>query len=738
MALEEIGKYQILGTIGQGAMGVVYKARDPVLNRLVALKTISAILVGDEQFRKRFQREAQSAAQLNHPNVITIYDFEETQAGVYMAMELLDGMDLREAIIHRSLPSLKEKLQLFEQVCDGLAFAHASGVIHRDLKPGNIHILSSGVAKILDFGLARPRASEMTATGTIMGTPHYMSPEQVRGEKADTRSDVFSLGAVFYEVLVGHKPFDASSMHSILFQVLDSEAAPLRQRGVPGPLADVVHTALAKDPERRYADAGRMREALRAARQNLSASDLDITLVLGAGGDATIVETSATAGTSPGLSFPPPSAGRGRSLVTGATALDLDKRLASDPVRTVQPAPTIPGAASRKAKGAAARSPARLLVAAAVAAIGLAAGGLYLKTRWRAADAKITPSDVSSEQVGALTEALVSGQVELAQVDLDNKDYESASLRAEQALKADPANASALQIRTQAKQKLEELNTAVAEARGAIEAADSDRASRALGVVLSIDPRHPAAGQLSAALNRHFQGQAEGARRAARESRAAADLARASSAEGFAEAAKLVTDAEMLFRRQEYAVATQKFLESRDGFERARRAAEAAARVPSPRAVASGGVPTPAMATSQSSPPPTVTTPAPPPPIAAPAAPAPAAPARPAATQSYDAPVRQLIADYGRAIETQNLDLFKTVKPNLSTDEEKRLREAFKSIKSQQVGIAIRAIEVDGSNATVQVTRQDTVNGRAMKPMAQTFRLTRGPGGAWTIQSIGQ
>jgi hypothetical protein len=185
-------------------------------------------------------------------------------------------------------------------------------------------------------------------------------------------------------------------------------------------------------------------------------------------------------------------------------------------------------------------------------------------------------------------------------------------------------------------------------------------------------------------------------------------------------------------------VATQKFLESRDGFERARRTAEAAARVPSPR-VASGGAPSPATTASQSLPPTTVPPTAPlPPSIAAPAPPAPAAPDRPAPTQGHDAPVRQVIADYGRAIETQNLDLFKTVKPNLSADEEKRLREAFKSIKSQRVVIAIQAIDVDGSNATVRVMRQDTVNGNAMKPLAQTFRLTRGPGGAWTIQSFGQ
>jgi serine/threonine protein kinase len=736
MALEKIGKYQILGKIGQGAMGVVYKARDPVLNRLVAIKTISAVLVGDEQFRKRFQREAQSAAQLNHPNIITIYDFDETPAGVYMAMELLDGTDLREAITRRALPSLKEKLQLFEQVCDGLAFAHASGVIHRDLKPGNIHILASGVAKILDFGLARPRSSELTATGTIMGTPHYMSPEQVRGEKADTRSDVFSLGAVFYEVLVGHKPFDASSMHSILFQVLEGAAAPLRQRGVPGPLADVIHLALAKEPERRYADAGAMREALRAVRQQLSAEDLDGTLILDTGADATIVETPGIAGTSPNLAFSPPPAGRGPSLVTGATALDLDKRVASDPSRTALPARTL-RPASRRATVETARSSTPLLVAAAVTAIALVAGGVYLKTRGRAADATVAPSDVANEQVGALTEALVSGQVELAQVDLDNKDYESASRRAEEALKVDPRNASAVQIRDQAKQRLEELSAAVAEARAALEAGDSDRASRALSLVLSIDPRHPAAGQLSAALNRHFLTQAEGARRAARESRAAADLARASSAEGFAEAAKLVTDAESLFQRQEYAVATQKFLESRDGFERARRAAEAAARAPSPR-VASGAAPAPTITTPQSLPPPTAPPTAPPAPSIAPATTAPAAPVRPAPTQGADAPVRQVIADYGKAIETQDLDLFRTVKPNLSADEEKRLREAFKSIKSQQVGIAIQAIDVDGSNATVQVMRQDTVNGRAMKPVAQTFRLARGPGGAWTIQSIGQ
>src|SRR3954466_6780328 len=262
--LEQIGKYKILEKIGQGAMGEVYKAHDPVLNRFVAVKTSSAELGADEQLRKRFEREAQSAARLNHPNIITVFDYGEESGKIYMAMELLDGADLKAAIGKRAAMTLDEKLSIVDQIAEGLAFAHANDVVHRDLKPANIHLLSNGQAKIMDFGLARLGGSEMTRVGMVMGTPHYMSPEQVRGERADARSDVFAVGCVFYELLTYRKPFDADSMHSILFKVMQEEPPPVLDLtpGLPAVLGQVLERAMTKDATQRYQNASEFRTAL--------------------------------------------------------------------------------------------------------------------------------------------------------------------------------------------------------------------------------------------------------------------------------------------------------------------------------------------------------------------------------------------------------------------------------------------------------------------------------------------
>src|SRR5687768_16773320 len=272
MQLEQIGKYKILEKIGQGAMGEVYKAHDSILNRWVAVKTISTALAGDDTLRKRFQREAQSAARLNHPNIITVYDYGEEHAKIYMAMELLEGTDLKQTIVRRVPLSLDEKLEIMDQICDGLAFAHAGDIVHRDLKPANIHLLANGQVKIMDFGLARLGGSEMTRTGMVMGTPHYMSPEQVRGERADSRSDIFSLGCVFYELLTYRKPFDADSMHAVLFKVMQENPAPVAEFApdVPHVLQDLLDRALAKDPNQRLQDAGQLRAALHMARESIA------------------------------------------------------------------------------------------------------------------------------------------------------------------------------------------------------------------------------------------------------------------------------------------------------------------------------------------------------------------------------------------------------------------------------------------------------------------------------------
>jgi len=266
MDLRQVGKYKIVEKLGQGAMGEVFRAHDPVLRRDVAIKVLTGKLTDDERARERFLREAQSAAGLNHPNIITVYDFGEEQGMAYMAMELLEGHDLRDLLERNELATLGERLAVIEQVLDGLAFAHSKGVVHRDLKPGNVHVLPSGQVKIVDFGLAR-RTEDAASTGVLMGTPYYMAPEQVHGERPTKQSDIFSVGAMCYEVLAKKRPFSGRTIPAVLFAVIHKEPAPLATAAphLPPAVAAVVMRALAKAPETRFADAAEMREALRAA-----------------------------------------------------------------------------------------------------------------------------------------------------------------------------------------------------------------------------------------------------------------------------------------------------------------------------------------------------------------------------------------------------------------------------------------------------------------------------------------
>jgi len=221
-------RYEQVAEHGRGGLGRVVRALDKRLGRTVAVKTISAALGSDSENKERFLREARAAAQLNHPNIITVFDFGQADNELYMAMELLEGKDLKELITKGQL-TFDQKLDIMEQVADGLAYAHGREVIHRDLKPGNIHVQPNGQVKILDFGLARLGSSDLTKTGVVMGTPNYMSPEQVMGERVDARSDVFSAGAVFYELLTNRKPFDAESVHATLYQVVHRDPPPPRQ-----------------------------------------------------------------------------------------------------------------------------------------------------------------------------------------------------------------------------------------------------------------------------------------------------------------------------------------------------------------------------------------------------------------------------------------------------------------------------------------------------------------------------
>lgn len=260
MDIAKLGRYEVTGTLGQGAMGVVYKARDPLLDRDVAIKTINMSLEPEEvaEYGARFEVEAKAAGGLNHPNVITIYDVGSSGNTAYMAMEFLDGRELRHMLTEGTALPVPQALDIAAQVADGLAYAHERHVVHRDIKPANIMIVRGGRAKITDFGIARMRSSQIkTQTGMVLGSPKYMSPEQVMGERADGRSDIFSLGVILYEMLTGTAPFKGDSITALMFQVLNAVPTPPRQLAplTPEMLNFVVAKALAKKPDERYQNA---------------------------------------------------------------------------------------------------------------------------------------------------------------------------------------------------------------------------------------------------------------------------------------------------------------------------------------------------------------------------------------------------------------------------------------------------------------------------------------------------
>jgi len=277
------GRYEILDKLGEGAMGVVYRARDRSLGRVVALKMLSTELGDEEELHQRFHREAEAIGQLNHPNIVSVFDLGQSEGRLYMAMELLDGENLRAVIEKGGQISLPERVRILGEICEGVGYAHSKGVVHRDIKPANILVTGSGRVKLLDFGLARVATREtITRRGVILGTPDYMSPEQAMGQGLDHRTDIFSSGAVFYEFLTSRKPFKGKSLHSVLYQIIseEPEAALTLRPELPARLAMVVHRMLHKDPERRYAsmyDVGRqMREIHAALRRSDSRSALSI------------------------------------------------------------------------------------------------------------------------------------------------------------------------------------------------------------------------------------------------------------------------------------------------------------------------------------------------------------------------------------------------------------------------------------------------------------------------------
>lgn len=272
--INQLGRYIITSELGQGAMGVVYKATDPLIDRVVAIKTINLGLALDEkeEYEGRFYQEAKAAGRLSHPNIVTIYDVGKSGDVAYIAMEFLQGREVRDILNDGEILPVAETLQISSQVALGLAYAHEHGIVHRDIKPSNIMVIRDGHVKITDFGIARMEsASVRTQTGMVLGSPKYMSPEQVMGKLIDQRSDIFSLGVMLYEMLAGRPPFMGENVNAIMYQTLNGIPPPpsTLNPAIPDMLNFIVAKALAKSLDDRYQNAKELADDLRDCLKDL-------------------------------------------------------------------------------------------------------------------------------------------------------------------------------------------------------------------------------------------------------------------------------------------------------------------------------------------------------------------------------------------------------------------------------------------------------------------------------------
>ena len=276
---KRLGRYELLELIGQGSLGALYRSRDTLLGREVAVKVMAAGFLGDEAAQARFFREAKAAARLQHVNIVTMFEFGEQDQTPYIAMEFLRGFSLAELLRRPPAMPLREKLDIVIQLCAGLEAAHKQGVVHRDVKPGNVWICLDGTVKLLDFGIAAGASSNATIID-VLGSPAYMSPEQIAGKPIDARTDIFSAGVVLYELVTGRRPFDADSPTAVMLKIVNEPPSPLAGGELPAALKAAVARALEKSPAARYARAADFARDLKAVKANIPNPRESATIVI--------------------------------------------------------------------------------------------------------------------------------------------------------------------------------------------------------------------------------------------------------------------------------------------------------------------------------------------------------------------------------------------------------------------------------------------------------------------------
>jgi hypothetical protein len=668
-----ISHYRILAPLGTGGMGVVYRGEDTRLGREVAIKFVSEDATGGEQAVHRLRSEARAASALNHPNICTIYDVGEDEGHPFIVMELMKGQTLRDRLTSGPL-KVHHLVDIGIEISDALHATHSDGIIHRDIKPGNIFLTERGHVKILDFGLAKvtPRftgsgttffePADRTGAGVTIGTVSYMSPEQAAGEQLDGRTDLFSLGVVLYECATGRQPFSGKTSAVILAAILNK--APMAPMAInpelPLRLQEVINNCLEKDRELRYQSAADLRADLKRLRRDIES------------GHTWPVETAIVHGSQSVLS----AETRAASSVTSVAA---------------------PGAPSRGRRAG---------VAALVVAL-LSAGGYLL---WR-----VGSTESPAARPVAVSSATVEGPLVLARSSLEARNYRAAIAYAAAVLEVDASHAEAARIRNDAQDAIARFDEAIAQARGHLARGDAPAATRSLDAARALDPSAPGVAEIGAQLSDLARGREAAGRQAAER--------RASRSE---------PPRETIPDRQPPATTAQAPPVAVSS------PVKQPAQGPTAELPSEPPPATPKPEPPATSPAPTVAPPNPAPPVVAPRSPESAKPS-PSQDEIDEASIRRVVASYGRAIETKDLSLFRSVKPNLSSVEERRLEQGFRAVTLQRVLLTVTSIERRGDAATVVVQRRDQIDSGGRQQTVdtrQTLTLARVKDG-WVIVEIG-
>ncbi|HUE86179.1 MAG TPA: protein kinase [Vicinamibacterales bacterium] len=676
-----VSHYQILSELGAGGMGVVYRAEDTRLGRLVALKFVSADLANDPEAIGRLRSEARAASALNHANICTIFDIGEVDGQPFIVMELLKGETLRDRIV-RGLVKLHQLVDIGLEVADALQSAHTEGIIHRDVKPGNIFVTERGPVKLLDFGLAKltphfqrasttMAAAQVTVAGLTLGTISYMSPEQAAGEDLDGRTDIFSLGATLYECGTGQHPFPGKTSTAMLAAILNkTPVAPVvLNPEMPVRLQEIIQNCLEKDRELRYQSAADLRADLKRLRREIES-----------GQSRSAVRTSS------------------QRLVQSSAAVGAED--VPEPVAA-------PSSGLRPTTVA-------LWTASVLTLAALASGIWYNTSRDEAVVVEEAPAPAVAVPAAPST---AEPRLPLARASFASGNYRAAAMYATEVLALTPENLEARQIRDDSQAMLARFDDALRSARDRMRRGDLPGAAQALETARRVDPTAPGLVDLSSQLAEQIR--LRDARAAERRASAPArDTGRPGQAENRAEAvaAAPTRGPDPPVQRVEPTVP------------------QPAPATPAP---SNTNAQVPAVSAPAPSPPPKPVPPSVERTPDKPAAPSPAAAERTAAERD-EAAIRQIVANYARAIETKDMALFRTIKPNLSPDEERRLENGFRAVTSQRVKLNIVSIDHRGDAASVTVQRHDAIRAGGREQTVdsrQMLQFARTPSG-WVIVDI--